>query len=211
LKRKPKDEARRARNDLYRRHILEAAERVFADRGFEPAKVQEISELAELSMGTIYSIFGGKEEIFAAILEERGRELLEIARTTATSAASAREALDRLVERYLGYFADHPTFLQMHLKLGHSWVLEPGGEANGQVKLWQEIHGHQTEIFRRGVADKTFVEEDPAYLAKLFSAMDQVVLAEWVASGMKADRAALVERLRRACERAFYRTRPAAR
>ena len=41
------------------RRILEAAEDVFAEHGFEAAKVQQIAERARLSMGTIYSIFPG--------------------------------------------------------------------------------------------------------------------------------------------------------
>jgi len=39
-----------------------------------------------------------------------------------------------------------------------------------------------------------FVDEDPAYLAKTFSTMDQVLLADWVAGGMQADRDTLVRR-----------------
>ena len=50
-----------------------------------------------------------------------------------------------------------------------------------------------------------FVDEDPGYLARLFSALDQVLLADWVASGMKADRDALVRRLRDQVERSFRR------
>ena len=49
---------------------------------------------------------------------------------------------------------------------------------------------------RRGVAAGVFVDEDPAFLAKVFSALDQVLLADWVAGGMKADRDELH---RRAC------------
>jgi len=56
-----------------------------------------------------------------------------------------------------------------------------------------------------------FVDEDPGYLARLFSALDQVLLADWVASGMKADRDALVRRLRGQVERSFRRPRRAAR
>ena len=54
---------------MYRQHILDAAERVFADRGYETAKVQDISALAGLSMGTIYAVFPGKLDLFTAILE----------------------------------------------------------------------------------------------------------------------------------------------
>jgi len=203
--RRPREEARRARNELYRQHILQAAERVFSERGFENAKLQEISAQAGLSMGTIYSIFASKDELFLALLEERGQELRDLAREVAATPGSARAALERLIEGYIGYFVQHPTFLTMHLKLGHSWVLAPTAEGEGQVRIWQEIHESQADIFRRGIAEGAFVEEDPEFLAKLFSAMDQVVLSQWAAEGMKAGRAELIARMRNATQRAFYR------
>jgi len=202
--RRPREEARRVRNEVYRQHIVGAAEKVFAERGFESAKLQEISALAGLSMGTIYSIFASKEELFAALLEERGRELADLARDVAAAPGSARDALDRLIVAYIDYFVRHPTFLAMHLKLGHSWVLEPRGDGESQVRIWQEIHESQAEILRRGIAEGAFVDEDPRFLAKLFSAADQVVLAEWAAQGMKAGRDALVARLRKVVARLFH-------
>src|SRR2546422_4014824 len=82
-RRRPRDEARRARTGVYRSHIVEAAEQVFAERGFAAAKLQDISRLAGLSMGTIYAIFPSKTALYRAILEERGRELLQLARQVA--------------------------------------------------------------------------------------------------------------------------------
>ncbi len=53
-----------------------------------------------------------------------------------------------------------------------------------------------------------FVDEEPSYLAKLFSAIDQVLLADWVAGGMRADRDALTRRLTATVERALCRQPP---
>ena len=91
----------------------------------------------------------------------------------------------------------------MHLRSGASWALGPAMGTPTQVSYWQEIHTLQADIFRRGVAAGDFVEEDPAYLAKMFSAMDQVLLADWVAGGMRADRDTLVRRLRDIVDRAL--------
>src|SRR5438128_1206027 len=123
--RRPRHEARQARTDVYRQHILDAAERVFADRGFAAAKVQDISKLAGLSMGTIYAIFPSKEELLTAILDGRGRELLALAHAVAERRLSPRAALHALSEAYIGYFVAHPHFLRMHLREGTSWVLGP--------------------------------------------------------------------------------------
>jgi AcrR family transcriptional regulator len=205
VRRTPRDEARRARNDVYRQHILEAAERVFAERGFEAAKVQDISALAGLSMGTIYAIFPGKTELHRALLEERARDLLRLAREVAARDIPPRAALEALIEVYIDYFVAHPAFLRMHLRSGDSWALGPGPGADARAEHWAEVHALQADIFRRGIAAGEFVDEDPSYLARLFSAMDQVLLADWVAGGMRADRTELVRRLKAQAARAFCR------
>src|SRR5262245_66275007 len=75
-RRAPREAARQARNDLYRQHILVAAEKVFAEKGFDSAKVQDISQLAGLSMGTIYALLPGTPELLQAILDQRGGDIL---------------------------------------------------------------------------------------------------------------------------------------
>jgi AcrR family transcriptional regulator len=205
VKRKPKHEARKARNDVYRQHIFAAAEQVFAERGFEAAKVQDISRQVGLSMGTIYAVFPSKEDLFRAILAERGAEMLELARAVATHQTPPREMLRALSAAYIDYLWAHPNFLRMHLREGTSWVLGPAPTIDNRAQLWKDVHDVQTVIFRRGTAAGVFVDEPPSYLAKLYSAMNQVLLADWVAAGMKAERAELVRRLDDLAERMFCR------
>jgi AcrR family transcriptional regulator len=209
--RKARDAAREARNEVYRQHILEAAERVFAERGYEAAKVAEIAQDCALSMGTIYAIFPGKAELYAALLEARGRELLELARELAARQLPPREALLELADVYIHYFVQHPAFLRMHLRSGASWALGPVTGAPAQVGTWREIHTLQADIFLRGIAAGEFVDQDPGYLSRTFSAMDQVLLAEWVAAGMRDDKDTLARRLRDMVERAFCLSSPGAR
>lgn len=203
--RKLQDKARQARTDLYREHILEVAERVFAEAGFESAKLQDIGREAGVSMGTIYAVFPSKEDLFRAILDLRGKAILAVARAAVDGGDDPRAALDRLIEAYLDFFIAHPQFLRMHLRHGSSWVLGPSQGSGGQVQLWADIHALQSELMRRGVAAGIFVDEDPAFLAKLFSAVDQVLLADWVAAGMRASRDDLVARMRRLVARFILR------
>jgi AcrR family transcriptional regulator len=205
---KPREEARRARNDVYRQHILEAAERVFAEQGFEAAKVQAISQRARLSMGTIYAVFPSKADLFRAILEGRGAEVLGLARDVAARGLAPREALHALIDVYVGFFVGHPDFLRMQLRAGTSWALGPAAPSSVQISHWTDVMALQADIFRRGIAAGVFVDEDPAQLSRLFSVMDQVLLADWVSDGMRAGRAALVERMIALCERTFCTAAP---
>jgi len=200
-----REEARRARHEVYRSHILEVAEEVFADRGFESARLQEISERAGLSMGTIYAVFPGKDELFRAILEQKGQELVALVRAVAARDEPPLSQLHALIEAYIDYFVRHPSFLRMHLRAGTSWVVSPEPNAESRARVWQEVHTLQAEIFRRGIEAGVFIEDDPSFLARLFSAMDQVLLAGWVGGGMKESRDELIARLAVIVERSFRR------
>lgn len=201
-----KEAARQARTEVYRQHVLEAAVGVFAERGFDATKVQDIAQRADLSLGTIYSVFPGKQELYEAILAEHGQALLALVTGAHERRAPARDALDELIGIYIDYFVGHPDFLRMHLRSGASWALGPVLGTEQQRAYWQRIHELQADIFRRGVRERAFVDEDPDYLAKLFSVMDQVLLADWVARGMQDGRDTLAARLRTQAKRSFWRS-----
>jgi AcrR family transcriptional regulator len=156
-------------------------------------------------MGTIYAIFPGKEDLFRGILDRRGQQMLQVARDGAHSDPDPRIALDRLIEAYIDYFIAHPSFLRMHLRLGTSWVLGPAIGSPGQVQLWAEIHTAASRADAQRHRRRRFRREDPAFLAKIFSALDQVLLADWVAGGMKADRSELIARMRGLVDRVILR------
>src|SRR3990172_6266117 len=80
-----RETVRRRRTELYRTVVLEAAERVFAERGFAEAKMQQIAATAGLSLATLYGVFPGKAELFDAIHELRGAELLAHAATVGSA------------------------------------------------------------------------------------------------------------------------------
>ncbi len=59
---------RTARN---REALLAAAREVFLAEGFHGATVEKVAKAAELTIGAVYSQFGGKAELFLALLEQR--------------------------------------------------------------------------------------------------------------------------------------------
>ena len=53
-----------------REQIVEAATRVFAEKGFRRATIREVAQAAGISEGTIYNYFEDKDALLMAILEE---------------------------------------------------------------------------------------------------------------------------------------------
>ena len=58
------------RTETTRTKLLAAAERIFARDGFEAARLEDIAAGAGYTRGAFYANFGGKEEIFFALLEQ---------------------------------------------------------------------------------------------------------------------------------------------
>ncbi len=56
--------------------ILSAAEEVFAARGVQSARVEEIATQAGIAVGTLYNYFADRDALLAALLEVRRAELM---------------------------------------------------------------------------------------------------------------------------------------
>lgn len=65
-----KDEVRDLVVRARREQIVEAATRVFAEKGFRRATTREVAREAGVSEGTIYNYFEGKDALLMAILEK---------------------------------------------------------------------------------------------------------------------------------------------
>jgi AcrR family transcriptional regulator len=60
----------RRRKDARPQEILEAALKVFAEKGFAAARLEEIAQRAGVAKGTIYLYFPSKEAVFTALVKE---------------------------------------------------------------------------------------------------------------------------------------------
>ena len=65
------------RTRVTRGKLLDAAKRIFAQDGFEAARLEDIAAGAGYTRGAFYAHFEGKEDIFFAILDEWVRERIE--------------------------------------------------------------------------------------------------------------------------------------
>src|SRR4051794_9543506 len=81
-----------------RDRLIAAAIEVFAERGYEGARLQDIARAAGLTTGAIYANFRGKAELlFAAIGARAGVEVDRL--LTASTGGDTRTLLERLGDR----------------------------------------------------------------------------------------------------------------
>ncbi|MEW2356701.1 TetR/AcrR family transcriptional regulator [Spirillospora sp. NPDC029432] len=80
-----------ARADATRRALLDAAQRVFDDRGYADAGIAEIVETSGISVGSLYHHYGGKAGLYLALWEELSDEQDARAASAVSAARKAGE------------------------------------------------------------------------------------------------------------------------
>jgi AcrR family transcriptional regulator len=85
-----------------REQLIEIARTVFAERGFDGASVEEIAARAEVSKPVVYEHFGGKEGLYAVVVDREVRQLLGMMREALT-AGSPRVLLEQAALALLDY------------------------------------------------------------------------------------------------------------
>lgn len=90
--------------DRRRRQILEAAARCFNQSGYADTTMKDILAEADLSTGAVYNYFAGKDEIYAALLDQNVEELIATFDDSKRSGTSAWSRLRDVIHRHFGSF-----------------------------------------------------------------------------------------------------------
>jgi len=203
-----KGRAKRAKEELYRQLILEAAQPILADHGYDEAKIGEIAEASGVSLQTLYSVFPGKAAIYQAIQEFGDRELHRRSIERSQAIADPLRAMLVGLRATTLYFLEQPDFLRLRLHGGFTWGAEPTA-AGSQVRTdaWRAALERLRVACQRCIEDGVFVHRDPSLIARLVVSMQQVELAHWLEGGMAGDAEAVATDLEEQVERAFCRSR----
>ena len=105
---------RKEREKEHRREeILNAAQRVFFEKGLQAATMDEIAEAAELSKGTLYLYYKSKEDLYLAVMMH-GMEILYsmFVQTTSTKEPTIVQ-LVKLGNAYYDFFREHRSYFRM--------------------------------------------------------------------------------------------------
>ncbi len=93
--------------------ILEAAYKVFAERGFEQATMAEIAKAAGVAKGTLYLYYPSKQDIYDAALRHSAVEVDARTRAAIEGAPSVGEKVHAFIEAKLRYFEEHRDFFRI--------------------------------------------------------------------------------------------------
>jgi AcrR family transcriptional regulator len=144
-----------------REQLLEIGRKLFAEKGFEGTSVEEIASTAGVSKPVVYEHFGGKEGLYAVVVDREIQHLLTVmTRALTTPAAHPRQILELAALALLDYIESETDGFRILVR--DSPVTQSTG---GFASLISDVTSHVEHILAAQFAERGF----EARVAPLYS------------------------------------------
>ena len=191
---------RERKKQRQREAIIDAAVSLFRERGFDQTRIQDILERADISLGTFYNYFPGKDAVLDAYGAGVIGSYVELAREELEGQDQPVAERVRALVRACGEaFSADPAF--MTVVAMRSRAFAGRGELPAELP---PIYTVLSELFREG-QERSEIRADipPLELAQIYSGIFMYTAVSWLAGRQskprtRRDKAKLEDRLMRA-------------
>lgn len=138
--------------------ILDAAEKLFVEKGFDGTSVRELAQNAGVNIAMISYYFGAKENLLEAIMERKATFTKEKLKEFNQNGLSAIERLDQMVDYYVELLFENRKF---NLMMNRELTLHQRPELHERIikmfeKNWKEIRtaiafGQAQKVFKTNI------------------------------------------------------------
>lgn len=164
-----------------RRSILDAAERVFAEKPFHAASLDEVAELAEYAKGTIYLYFKNKEALYSALFEEKVERMFVTVRADVDAAKTHSDKLAALVASQLRYAEENAWFFriftQERMDVGDDLKRENWSRV---YSLYYEFLAYMGATIAAAQKGKVLRKGDPAQFSLMLLGVVNIAIRSWL-------------------------------
>jgi AcrR family transcriptional regulator len=115
---------RTARGERTRRRILDAALAEFGDRGFGDTGIVDITRRAKVALGTFYTYFDSKEEVFRALVNDMSEQVRVAVAPAFEGRRGTLEGEEKALAAFLGFVARQK---QVYRIIDEAEFVDPAG------------------------------------------------------------------------------------
>jgi AcrR family transcriptional regulator len=157
--------------ELRRAAILEAAEQIILEKGYENLNMDEVAEKSELSKGTLYLYFNSKTELIVGIVHKAMSILDAKIAEVITRDLKGIEIIHQIAKEYLHFAEQHPEYysaMQFYENLNGSSELAGSEYLNSCSDYLRRTFSYTVRAIQTGMQDGTIRSDyDPKELALL--------------------------------------------
>ena len=145
----------RMRGTERREQLIDVSRRLFAEKGVEGTSVEEIAARAEVSKPVVYEHFGGKEGLYAVVVDREVGHLLARIESALADAVRSRELVERAALALLDYVETHTDGFRILVR-DSSVASSSGSFASLLSDIASQVEGLLvTEFKRHGLDART--------------------------------------------------------
>ena len=159
-----------------RRLLLDAATRVFAERGYHACRVGDIAAEAGVAYGLLYHYFESKEDVLRTIFRETWSQMLDTISDIEAAGGPARDQVRRVAAVVLGSWRANPDLIRLLVR-----EVARGPQLEQEIEEIRLAFDALERIVRRGMATGEFRADLEPRVASwvLYGALEEV-LTGWV-------------------------------
>ena len=181
---------RAEKRERLRNQLLDAAEDLFRERGFDETRIEEIAERVQVSRQTFFNYFRTKEQVLSEAGLRwltrgigRSRKILASNENSESGAAGSLDGLRRYLRRQAKAIEEDRDF--MALVYTRSGVMMPQGKRPANDDARQELTHRGFEAFaapfrRAQAAGEIRSDVDPLQIAEMLFAIQMVTTRLWL-------------------------------
>jgi TetR/AcrR family transcriptional regulator len=158
---------RRERQNLrQRRGILDAALRLFSEKGYNNVSMHEIAGEAEFGIGTLYKFFTNKEDLYKALIMEVAKTWHRVLMQALEQESSPLRAIKKYIAVRRKLFSENLPIMRLYFAetRGASFNIRAGLDQD-LLRLYDEGIEKLASIFEKGIKDHVFRHLDPYQMA----------------------------------------------
>src|SRR5580698_10710430 len=172
----------RPRSEDKRNAILDAATRLFADRGLSAAPTSEISKQARVAEGTLFTYFKTKDDLINALYRELKLELADAMMSDFPRKKNVRTRMRHVWDRYVGWGIANPRQRKVLAQLTVSEVLSKESRDAGSAPFVEFQN-----MIRDAIEQRVFRNDVPVELiSRALAALVEATIELTVSNRSKA-------------------------
>jgi AcrR family transcriptional regulator len=147
-------ERRGEEKERRRAEILDAAEALYAGKGWDALTVDQVARSARLSRALVYVYFRDKEELLFAIGERAMRLLRDRFIAAAAGHTLGMDQVEAIGRAYMGYAFEFPHYFDFCSRFqAHSASIDPGSHEGACQVAGDEVLGAVVQPIETGLGD----------------------------------------------------------
>jgi AcrR family transcriptional regulator len=158
-------------------HILQVAEALFSENGFEGTSIRDIATAADVNVAMISYYFGSKEKLFGEMVQNRTAYMREMIGQLQKTETDPWKKVDAIIDLYSEKILHNTSF---HKILYREMSMDQRSELNAIIcEILSHNHIEFAKIIEDGIAKKVFRKVDvPLTIGSIMGTINQSTMSK---------------------------------